>query len=159
MRKNVFGRQLKRDTNERKALFKSLASSLVLSERIETTEAKAKAVRGHIDKLVSQAKRSSANPHARLQLYLNQQAIGKFISDVVPRFKNRTSGYTRMVRVRRRLADGAPMVLLQWVEGQKHVEREKPSTRAQTEDLKVQSPKEETSTEGKQKKIQAKKSE
>lgn len=131
MRKNVFGRQLKRDTNERKALFKSLASSLVLSERIETTEAKAKAVRGHIDKLVSQAKRSSVNPQAHLQLYLNQQAIGKFVSEVVPRFKNRTSGYTRMVRVRRRLADGAPMVLLEWVE-----EPRKPATDETTKSLK-----------------------
>ncbi len=57
MRKNVFGRKLKRDKNERKALFKSLMSALVLNERIKTSEAKAKAIRPEIEKLVTKAKK------------------------------------------------------------------------------------------------------
>ena len=57
MRKNVFGRQLKRDTNERKALFKSLISSLVLTGGIKTTEEKAKAIRGDVDKIITKAKK------------------------------------------------------------------------------------------------------
>ena len=61
MKKNVFGRKFKRDRNERKALFKSLMSSLILNERIETTEAKAKAIKGDVDKLITRAKKNSLN--------------------------------------------------------------------------------------------------
>ena len=57
MRKNVFGRQFKRDANERKALFKNLLTSLILHERIKTTPAKAKAIRAAADKLITKAKK------------------------------------------------------------------------------------------------------
>lgn len=57
MKKNVFGRQLKRDINERKALFKNLLTSLVLEEQIKTTHAKAQAIRSAADKLVTKAKK------------------------------------------------------------------------------------------------------
>ena len=57
MKKNVFGRQFKRDANERKALFKNLLTSLVMQERIQTTEAKAKAIKAAADKLVTRAKK------------------------------------------------------------------------------------------------------
>ena len=57
MRKHVFGRHLKRDANERKALFKNLLTSLVIEERITTTEAKAKAIKAAADKLVTKAKK------------------------------------------------------------------------------------------------------
>ena len=57
MKKHVFGRHFKRDANERKALFKNLLTSLVIEERITTTEAKAKAIRAKADKLVTKAKK------------------------------------------------------------------------------------------------------
>lgn len=148
MRKRVFGRQLKRDTNERKALFKNLVSSLVLFEDIETTQAKAKAVRGLIDKLVTKAKRGKSNVSANLSLYLNKQALEKFVSDIVPRFNDRTSGFTRMIRVRNRLSDNAPMVLVRWVEKAVPVESEK---------RKVESSKQETTAEVKRQQPQAEK--
>ena len=56
MKKNVFGRQFKRDKNERTALFKGLMSSLVLNDRIQTTEEKAKAIKGKIERLVTKAR-------------------------------------------------------------------------------------------------------
>ncbi len=62
MRKNVYGRQLKRDKNERTALFKGLISSLVLHERIKTTEDKAKAIRGQVDKIMCQIQYADKNP-------------------------------------------------------------------------------------------------
>lgn len=112
MKKNIFGRKLKRDTNERKALFKSLLSSLVLHHRIRTTEAKAKAIKGEADKIVTLAKRNSH----RLSSYLAQEAIKKFISEIVPRFTQRQGGYTRIIRLERRISDNAQMVLMEWVE-------------------------------------------
>ena len=62
MKKNVFGKQLKRDMNERKALFKNLLTSLVMEESIKTTEAKAKAIKGAADKLVTKAKKGGNAP-------------------------------------------------------------------------------------------------
>lgn len=117
MRKQVFGRHLKRDTNERKALFKGLASSLVLHERIETTEQKAKSIKGAVDKLVTIVK-TSEESHARklLERSLTGDAVKKMIVDIAPRFTNRPGGYTRIVRVGRRFNDDATMVLLEWVE-------------------------------------------
>ena len=70
MRKNVFGRHLKRDTNERKALFKSLISSLVLYGRIKTTEEKAKAVKGQIDKIITRAKKDPENRKCNISGYI-----------------------------------------------------------------------------------------
>ncbi|MBI4084492.1 MAG: 50S ribosomal protein L17 [Candidatus Levybacteria bacterium] len=117
MRKQVFGRQFKRDINERKALFKGLASSLVLHERITTTEEKAKAIKGHVEKLVTKAKRTDLR-HAQslLEPYLTIEAVEKVLHDIAPRFANRPGGYTRIMRVGRRFNDNAQMVFIEWVE-------------------------------------------
>jgi large subunit ribosomal protein L17 len=116
MRKNVFGRQLKRDTNERKALFKGLASSLVIYERIQTTEEKAKAVRPLVEKLVTKARVGDSHAHSLLQPYLNAQALKKMLADIGPRFKDRPGGYTRIIKMGPRLQDNASVVILEWVE-------------------------------------------
>ncbi|MBI4097159.1 MAG: 50S ribosomal protein L17 [Candidatus Levybacteria bacterium] len=113
----MFGRKFKRDTNERKALFKGLASSLVLKERITTTEEKAKAIKGHVEKLVTKAKRTDLR-HAQslLEPYLTLEAVEKVLHDIAPRFTNRPGGYTRIMRVGRRFNDNAQMVFIEWVE-------------------------------------------
>lgn len=116
MRKNVFGRKFKRDVNERKALFKSLMSSLVLRERIKTTEAKAKAIKGDVDKLITTAKKNQDNARRFLTKSLSPDALEKLIIKVVPRFKNRQGGYTRIIRLGKRVSDHAQMVVMEWVE-------------------------------------------
>ena len=116
MRKNVFGRQLKRDTNERKALFKGLMSSLVLEERIKTTEEKAKAIKGQVEKLVTKAKKRGKMAQDMLGQDLMPKAIEKLINEIAPRFQKRAGGYTRIVRLGRRFSDNANMVLMEWVE-------------------------------------------
>ena len=73
MRKNVFGRQFKRDKNERAALFKGLISSLVLHERIKTTEEKAKAIKGEVDKIITKAKKGDLAARHLLQATSKQQ--------------------------------------------------------------------------------------
>lgn len=117
MKKNVFGRKLKRDVNERKALFKNLLTSLVLEERIKTTEAKAKAIRSAADKLITKAKNGGANAYKNLHPDINQAAVVKIISDIAPRFATRTGGYTRIMKIgKRRVADNAHMVYMEWTE-------------------------------------------
>ena len=79
MKKKVFGRKLSRDKNERKALFKSLISSLILSEKIETTEAKAKAIKPEIEKLVTKAKQGNESAKIVLQKNLSRRAFEKIL--------------------------------------------------------------------------------
>ncbi len=117
MRKQVFGRHLKRDTNERKALFKSLASSLVLHERIETTEEKAKAIKGQVEKMVTKVKKNNSNHTADLlRAHLSHEALVKLMSDIAPRFSDRPGGYTRIIKKGNRFSDNASMVFIEWVE-------------------------------------------
>lgn len=128
MRKQVFGRHLKRDTNERKALFKGLASSLVMHERIETTEEKAKSIKGLVEKMVTRAnKDNSVQARLILQAYLTNDALAKMFSDIAPRFINRPGGYTRIVKIGNRFSDDASMVIMEWVE-KNNVEKKTVST-------------------------------
>lgn len=113
MRKNVYGRQLKRDANERKALFKGLLSNLVLYERIKTTEAKAKAIRPAAEKLITKAKKGPSSTRF-LSPKLNHEAVLKILNTIAPRFTGRNGGYTRIVRLGRRTTDGASTVLIEW---------------------------------------------
>jgi large subunit ribosomal protein L17 len=117
MKKQVFGRKFKRDANERKALFKNLLTSLVLEERIKTTEAKAKAIKRAADKLITKARKEGENAYRALHPEVNQDAVVKLIGDIAPRFAGREGGYTRIVKIgKRRVADNAPMVYMEWTE-------------------------------------------
>ncbi len=117
MRKNIFGRQFKRDANERKALFKGLISSLILHNRIKTTEEKAKSIKGEVDKIITKAKKGEGYARYLLQSQLSQGAIERVISQIAPRFSQRQGGYTRIIRIGRRFSDNAPMALMEWTEG------------------------------------------
>src|SRR5258708_1308829 len=121
MRKNVFGRKFKRDTNERKAFFKGLISSLVINERIRTTEPRAKAIKGDADKIITKVKRNKDLAKRTLGKLLNQEALNKLINDVAPRFANRNGGYTRIIRIGKRFGDDAMEVMIEWTEGPKAV--------------------------------------
>ncbi len=116
MRKHIFGRQLQRDTNERKALFKSLMGALIINESIKTTEAKAKAVRGYVEKMVTKARKNADETTRMLQGQYTEPVLKKFIEDVTPRFAKRPGGYTRIIKLGNRLRDNARMVILEWVE-------------------------------------------
>ncbi len=114
MRKNVFGRRLRRDKNERTALFKNLISSFVLYGSMKTTEAKAKAIKGSIDKLITKAKKGEA-ARRLVAPFVNPEALEKLLKDASG-FSKREGGYTTMVRIGKRVADNAGMVLMRWVE-------------------------------------------
>jgi large subunit ribosomal protein L17 len=114
MKKNVFGRKLSRDKNERRALFTSLMSALVMEERIITTEAKAKAIRADVEKLITKAKDGSNAAKLVLKKSLSQKAFDKILSDVGPRFANKQGGYVRLIKSGKRFGDDAPTVVMEW---------------------------------------------
>lgn len=116
MRKNVFGRKFKRDVNQRQALFRGLMSSLVMYGKIKTTEAKSKAIKGEIDKLVTRARKDTMLAKKLLERHLNAEAVDKFMLEVAPSFKDRNSGFTKTVRLGQRLKDNASLVLMTWTD-------------------------------------------
>lgn len=135
MRKNVFGRQFSRDTNQRKNLFRSLIASLILEESIHTTSEKAKAIKGDVDKIINKAKRGDE----RLATQLLQRSLGilemnKVIKELAPRFKNRTSGYTRIIKLGRRLQDNAAMVVIEFVD-KKEIKDQKSDLKSEVKGL------------------------
>lgn len=118
MRHRKNGRQLGRNTKHRWALYRNLVTSLVEHERIETTEAKAKELRGIADKLITLGKAGTL--HARrqaLQVLRTKEAVAKIFNDVAKRYPNREGGYTRIIRTRRRRGDAAELVAIEFVEG------------------------------------------
>ncbi len=117
MRHRVAGFKLGRVTAHRWALFRNLLVGLFRHERIQTTEAKAKAVRGLADHMITLAKRDSL--HARRQVLAmvpDAGVVGRLFSAIAPRFGDRNGGYTRIVKAGRRAGDNAPMVLLELVD-------------------------------------------
>ena len=117
MRHRKDGYKLGRLTQHRWAMFRNLLVGLFRHERIETTEAKAKAVRGLADHVVTLAKRE--NLHARrqvLSLVPDSEVVGRIFDTIAARFADRQGGYTRIIRAGVRRGDAAPMVLLELVD-------------------------------------------
>lgn len=116
MKKKVFGRQFKRDANERKALFKGLMTELVMRESIRTTLPKAKSIKGQVEKLVTKAKVKGASARPNILPFVSAPAAEKIIGDLAVRFADRPGGYTRIVKTGSRFSDNADMALIEWVE-------------------------------------------
>lgn len=108
--------KLGRNSSARKALFKSILTSLFKYERIETTEAKAKEVSGLADQLITLAKCGdlSARRQAAAQL-ADKEVVQKLFGSIAEQFKDRQGGYTRILKLGVRRGDAAPMVILELV--------------------------------------------
>ena len=116
MRHRKNGRQLGRKTKHRWALFRSLVTSLLEHERIETTEAKAKEIRGFTDRMITLGKEGTLPARRRALAFIrSKEVVSKLFSDVATRFKDRQGGYTRMVKTRRRIGDAAKLVAIELV--------------------------------------------
>jgi large subunit ribosomal protein L17 len=110
------GRQLGRQTKHRWALFRNIVTSLLDHERIETTEAKAKEIRGFTDRMITLGKEGTLPARRRALAFLrSKDVVSKLFADVAGRFKDRRGGYTRIVKTRRRIGDGAEMVAIELV--------------------------------------------
>jgi len=117
MRHQKAGRKFGRNPAQRRALLRQLAISMILHERITTTEAKAKELRPVIEKLVTIA-REDSQYHRRLVLSKidHDVAVLKLFDVIAPRFETTPGGYTRISKLGPRRGDAAPMALIEFVD-------------------------------------------
>lgn len=119
MRHQVKGRTFNRDTNARKALFRSLAKNLIEKEQIKTTLPKAKDLRSVVEKLVTKAKVDTVANRRLVAAELggtNTEAVKKLFTVLGPRYKDRNGGYTRVLKAGFRYGDAAPMAIIEFVD-------------------------------------------
>ncbi|MFC1512053.1 50S ribosomal protein L17 [Candidatus Latescibacterota bacterium] len=133
MRHQVQGRKLSRRREHRTLMLANLASSLILTGKIKTTDAKAKEVRPFVERLVTFARRGDL--HARrivLSRLRNAGAVKKLFDEIAPKFADRFGGYTRIIKLGFRHGDNSPVSLIEFVsaeEPKKTVKRKKKATR------------------------------
>ena len=114
MRHLKAGRKLGRTSSHLKAMLRNMVTSLMEHERIETTDTKAKELRRLAEKMITLGKRGDL--HARrqaLSVISDKQVVKKLFETISPRFQNRNGGYTRIMKVGRRLGDNAPVSIIE----------------------------------------------
>ena len=128
MRHRVAGRKLSRHTRHRELMFRNMLVSLLQHERIKTTLAKGKELRGWADRIISLGKQGTLHARRRAFALLRDEGIVKRLFDqIAPKFKDREGGYTRIYRLGWRQGDGAPLSLVELVTFA-HPEEKKKST-------------------------------
>jgi len=114
------GRKLGRVKNQREAMLKTLLGSLIMYEKIETTEAKAKEIKGMIDKLINKAKKTKiaerkVSVTRDLRNHIPAMATKKLTGEFLDKFSGRTSGYTRIIKLSPRKSDSAKIAVIEFV--------------------------------------------
>lgn len=116
MRHRKKGKILDRKKAPREALLRNLATSVILYEKIKTTEAKAKAVRSLVEKSITTGKNSSLTSRRKLhQVFYTEHPVKKILEVLGPRYATRPGGYTRLTKIGPRKGDGAQMVQIELV--------------------------------------------
>jgi len=117
MRHGFKGRQFGRNSSHRRAMFRNLVTSLLEHGRIETTEAKAKEMRGIADRMITLGKKGDLAAKRRAFAYIqSRDVVAKLFDKIAPMSANRPGGYTRVIKTRVRLGDSAPMAILELVD-------------------------------------------
>lgn len=112
--------KLGRNTSHRRALLRNLVSSLILEERIETTVAKAKAMRPHVEKMISFGKRGDVAARRLASGYLtSREAVDRLFSEIAPRYGDRNGGYLRIIRTGFRKGDGGEKAFIELIGSEK----------------------------------------
>ena len=108
--------KLGKTTSHRKAMFRNMVTSLFNSERIQTTEPKAKEVNRIAEKLITLAKRGDLHARRQVLAFVNdEKVVGKLFDTIAPKYEGRPGGYTRIIKVGARRGDAAEMVILELV--------------------------------------------
>ena len=124
MRHHNVNRKFGRETNQRRALIRSLAKNLILNGKITTTEAKAKEIRPFVEKLITTGKAGTLTARRLLisKLAVNEEKkpvagspIVKIMDELAPKYKERAGGYIRIVKKAARKTDGSPMAIIEFV--------------------------------------------
>lgn len=132
MRHRVAGWKLGRNTSHRRALLRNLVTSLILEERIETTVPKAKAMRPHVERMITLGKRGDLAARRQAAAYLmTDAAVKKLFDTVAPRFGDREGGYLRITRSGWRQGDGGEKAFIELLGSEKVIsaKREKQAER------------------------------
>jgi len=117
VRHRIAGRQLGRPTDQRLSLYRNLITDLFRYEKIRTTEAKAKAVQGQAERLITLAKKNDvAARRLAIARLGNVEIVDKLFTLIAPKYADRPGGYTRIIKLGPRLGDAAPMAIIQLVE-------------------------------------------
>ena len=124
MRHKVSGKRISRSTGHRNALRRTMVNQLFTHERIKTTRAKAQAIRGQAERLITLAKKGNAAGdaqmvHARRLAAARMddpEMVQKLFDDIAPRYEDRPGGYTRILKLGPRYGDSAEMVLIELIE-------------------------------------------
>jgi large subunit ribosomal protein L17 len=131
MRHRVAGWKLGRNTQHRRALLRNLVTSLVLEERIETTLTKAKAMRPHVEKMITLGKRGDVHARRLAASYLmTREAVEKLFETIGPRFGDRNGGYLRIIHGGFRKGDGGEKAFIELL-GSEKLQEEKKEKRAE----------------------------
>ena len=111
------GRSLHRSSSHRKAMLRNLAVSILVNERVQTTEAKAKEVRRLVERIITWGKRGDLHARRLVVRQVGSRTVVKRIfDDIAPRYANRPGGYTRILKMGFRHGDNAPMVVMELVD-------------------------------------------
>lgn len=116
MRHRRKGKTLDRKAGPRRALMRNLATSVILYEHVNMTEAKAKAVRPMVERLITRGRvKSLANRRELMKVLMHESAVNKILEELGPRYAIRPGGYTRIIKLNPRKGDGAEIAQIQLV--------------------------------------------
>lgn len=115
MRHHDANRKFGRTRSQRTALLRGLARSLVVHERIETTEAKAKELRPFVEKLITKGKKGTVAQRRNISEEIGPRATKKMVDTISKRYEARNGGYTRIVKLNPRKSDASPMAIIEFV--------------------------------------------
>lgn len=115
MRHHNANRKLSRVRKVRKALINSLARSLVLHQKIETTEPKAKELRPFIEKLVTKSRVASVTNRRAVNEKIGAKATKILVDTLAKKYEKRNGGYTRITKIKRRMSDGSKMAIIEFI--------------------------------------------
>jgi large subunit ribosomal protein L17 len=131
MRHRNAGFKLGRNTSHRRALLRNLVTSIICEDRVETTLAKAKAVRPHVEKMITLGKKGDLHSRRQALSFLQtREAVSRLFETVAPRYTDRSGGYLRIVRTGFRRGDGGEKAFLELL-GAETVLEEKRQKRAE----------------------------
>jgi large subunit ribosomal protein L17 len=123
MRHQRATKKLGRNTSHRRALLRNLVTSLMMEERIETTPAKAKAMRPHVEKMITLGKRGDLAARRMARAYLmTRDSVDRLFDTIAPRMGDRNGGYLRILHKGFRVGDNAPTVFIELVGSEKVIE-------------------------------------
>lgn len=124
MGQGIFGSKLGRTTSHRKAMLRTMVTSLLKYEKIQTTDMKAKELKKVADKMITLGKRGDLHARRQAAAYVRErEVVSKLFGEMSERYKDRAGGYTRIVKSGYRAGDNAPMSIIEFV---RNAEAEKP---------------------------------